>query len=360
MNVSFDDTSAYITFSPEWRVQPPDDPTRASSWQSTYHASQSAGASAKLTFNGAGIYLYGSKGPGHANYSVNIDDRVFYLPAYSPTQMFQQLLFGMDLRQGAYTLVLTNESKDPEAWLDIDFFMVTTPLPDGVQPQSNPGSFPTTRTVAGSNTLPPPPTQSSQSDNSSTGSSSSSSQQLPKILAIVFGALFALSLAGIALYCLLSRLAARRRAEQEFRYGTNTNTTGRSLGAATPLYTHHANTPFDGGLDIARSGASSPVTTAPPSVVQIGRSVALLDAENVPFPRAHSSLSHATSFSNSSYGQPLSHAAHGPRESMLSAGASSERGGKGKEWRAGAGAKAPRTWNGGAPSIKTFVQVMDE
>ncbi|EJD40090.1 hypothetical protein AURDEDRAFT_170863 [Auricularia subglabra TFB-10046 SS5] len=71
MNVSFDDTSAYITFSPEWRVQPPDDPTRASSWQSTYHASQSAGASAKLTFNGAGVYLYGSKGPGHAsNHSV--------------------------------------------------------------------------------------------------------------------------------------------------------------------------------------------------------------------------------------------------------------------------------------------------
>lgn len=49
------------------------------------------------------------------------------------------------MRQGAHTLVFTHEGTDggDEGWLDIDYIMVTSPLPDGVSSQSNPGSFPT-------------------------------------------------------------------------------------------------------------------------------------------------------------------------------------------------------------------------
>ncbi|KZV80454.1 hypothetical protein EXIGLDRAFT_845505 [Exidia glandulosa HHB12029] len=372
MNVSFDDTDPYISFSPEWRIQPPNsaDTSVTASWQGTYHASQSYGATANVTFSGAGIYIYGSKGPGNANYSVEIDDRVFYLPGYAPTQQFQQLLYGQPLRQGSYTLVLTNESKDP-AWLDLDFIMVTTQLADGVSTQTNPGSFATTKAVAaGSQTLPPPPAATSLNDGAE--SSTTKPSQTPKILAIVFGALLALFVVGIILYFVLRKVAAKRRAEQEFRYGSatpgNATLVTRSVGGAvTPasgLYTQpngHVQSmhtsPFD---DAIRSHNSSP---GPPSVVQIGRSVAMLDAEHdaLTFPRAQSSMSGATSFSGSSYGQPLRQQPQ--RESVLSTAVSAQEPMKGKEWRpqqGGASGRTTRQFGGGAQSIKTFVQVMDE
>src|SRR5688572_7544815 len=72
MNISYDDTSPYLQFSQEWRVQPDDDASSALFWQNTYHAVQSRGATLRITFNGAGIYIYGSKGPHNAEYSVEV------------------------------------------------------------------------------------------------------------------------------------------------------------------------------------------------------------------------------------------------------------------------------------------------
>ncbi|KAH7096115.1 hypothetical protein BKA62DRAFT_41742 [Auriculariales sp. MPI-PUGE-AT-0066] len=440
MNVTFDDTSPYFSFSSDWRVQPANDASTNSFWQGTYHAAQSKGAQMSLTFNGAGIYLYGTKGPGNAKYSIEIDDKAFYLDAKASKTAYQQLLYSSTFKYGSHTLTLRHEGTGAAVggdggWLDVDFIMVTIPLPDGVQTQSNPGSFATT--AGGSNGSGFAPT-SGAPDPSNTGTTSQSnnsdseqvktskSSDTSKIAAIALGAALGVVLLAFAAWFLYRGLTKKRKDEEAFRRGSSQGSHhvpppptmhSRSKGVvsysgtapmspevvadpfASPPASHFTHAP-------ARSATSSPG----PSVLQIGRSVALLENGAEPgmvaFPRAHSSLSHNTTFTASSYAdtpysaQPhfrsesfdalreaagISSNAGSNRQSVLSNGSTVPLGiatgptaasgpsawlnqppevkSKGKEWKSqGAGQRATRTWNagGGAPSIKTFVEVMDE
>lgn len=52
-NLTIDDASSDITYSPNWATQTALDPADGSFFQNTYHSAQVDGASANLTFTGA-------------------------------------------------------------------------------------------------------------------------------------------------------------------------------------------------------------------------------------------------------------------------------------------------------------------
>ena len=142
MNITLDDTSPSLNYSSQWRRQPTADDHY---FLDTYRASQSKGDTVTLTFDGehreivyalyrlrirvdlkhfpgSGIYIYGSRGPNHGNYSVQFDDAVQFFPGFSNDVKYQSLLFSRTFTSGPHNIVLTNQEN---FWLDIDFVAIT-------------------------------------------------------------------------------------------------------------------------------------------------------------------------------------------------------------------------------------------
>src|SRR5258706_12639944 len=112
MNITLDDTSPSLNYSPQWRRQPVADDHY---FLDTYRASQTKGDTVTLTFDGereserslvasdrcrsladsyshfpgSAIYIYGSRGPNHSNYSCQFDDFVQYFPGFSNDVKYQ-------------------------------------------------------------------------------------------------------------------------------------------------------------------------------------------------------------------------------------------------------------------------------
>ena len=139
MNITLDDTSPSLNYSSQWRRQPAADDHY---FLDTYRASQSKGDTMTLTFDGehreivqdrysllnmkhfpgSAIYIYGSRGPNHGNYSVQLDDSVQFFPGFTNDVKYQSLLFSRTFSSGAHTIVLTNQEN---LWLDVDFVAIT-------------------------------------------------------------------------------------------------------------------------------------------------------------------------------------------------------------------------------------------
>jgi hypothetical protein len=144
MNVTLDDTSPNLNYSSQWRRQPADDDRY---FLKTYRASQSKGDTMSLAFTGkprdrdiahdlyrllsrtnskqstgSAVYIYGSLGPNHGNYSVQFDNAVQFFPGFSNNFTYQSLLFSRSFGLGTHSVVLTNQQN---FWLDVDFVVVT-------------------------------------------------------------------------------------------------------------------------------------------------------------------------------------------------------------------------------------------
>ncbi|KZT18544.1 hypothetical protein NEOLEDRAFT_1143261 [Neolentinus lepideus HHB14362 ss-1] len=212
MNYSIDDTNPDISYSsaPGWSVQSPSDSDLHSFLGGTYHAADSDGASFNITFGGSAVYIYGSKGPGHADYDIVYDDTLLQgNSAYAATTAFQQPLFAhvfdTNTSSGSSHFVsLIVRYNSTNQWLDVDYITmtmpgaelsVTMPQPTATsQPWLSPSSAPL-QTLSFSPTFLPQPT-------------TSHSSQLPtsSILAILFG-----TIAGLALLMLVVLYFINRR-----------------------------------------------------------------------------------------------------------------------------------------------------
>jgi len=229
MNYTLDDDSTLLVFSNGWGVQNSQNPYLDQYFLQTYHVAQTDGASLNLTFPGSYPYvaIYGSKGPGHADYSVQFDDTVIDLSANTEQTQFRQILFQRalpNITTDHFVRLVADFGQSESAWLDIDYVVIAD------------GSAPTT-TAAPVATLTPPYVSGSLSTSGSSSpsattvssSSSSSSSKVPTILAIIFGVLIGLALIIGFVYFILRRSYDRRHArERQFRYGAAPTTPKQS------------------------------------------------------------------------------------------------------------------------------------
>ncbi|GBE82957.1 hypothetical protein SCP_0413440 [Sparassis crispa] len=220
MNFSLDDSSPELVYSSDWGIQPAADPAF---FQGTYHVAEADGATVNFTFSGSAVVLYGSKGPGHGNYSVQYDNFVMVnISAYASEMEYQQLLFQNAFAQDAEHFISFAAHLSAEGpWVDFDYLEITQ-----AESSAN-GSTPMPTSSGAVATLVPPwmASQSTSSSQSPTPSLSpsptthASPTNVALILAVLFGALFGLLLLALAAYFLLRRRGRFRTPRpRQFRY----------------------------------------------------------------------------------------------------------------------------------------------
>ncbi|OCH91437.1 hypothetical protein OBBRIDRAFT_705329, partial [Obba rivulosa] len=114
-----DDSSSLVTYLP------------SNAWidtlynDSSLHSVNVQGASASITFNGTGVWFYGSKNPDYGSYQLEVDNEVVASgSATSSSQLVDQLLGGASgLTMGQHTAVLTSNG---DGTIDFDSLIFET------------------------------------------------------------------------------------------------------------------------------------------------------------------------------------------------------------------------------------------
>ncbi|KIP02512.1 hypothetical protein PHLGIDRAFT_37867 [Phlebiopsis gigantea 11061_1 CR5-6] len=226
MNFTLDDTASQLSFSSGWASQSPADPDLSQFFERTYHAVQSPGATLNMSIQGTGIYIYGSKGPNHADFNLQVDDEVFKLSASSPTLQFQQPLFGGLLNPSinVHFVSLTALPNGTSDWLDIDFVTVASENQTSTSVTGLPNTVPVPWP---SRSLTAVGTTSTSTSSEAVGAAAeqgndhgSKLNTATEVLAIVFGLVIALVILILLVYGFLRRRYNRQRAkEHSFRLG---------------------------------------------------------------------------------------------------------------------------------------------
>jgi hypothetical protein len=84
-------------------------------------------STARFSFNGTAVYLYGAKRANHGGYSISIDEQEIpsTFNGSSTPEQFQTLLYGnASLSYGEHHVVLTNV--EAPRWMDLDYIVITT------------------------------------------------------------------------------------------------------------------------------------------------------------------------------------------------------------------------------------------
>ncbi|KAL5490594.1 hypothetical protein ACEPAI_5428 [Sanghuangporus weigelae] len=259
-NLTIDDSSTDIIYSSNWAVQSSiNDPNTDHFFQSTYHSAQGDGASANLTFSGTAIYLYGTKGPGHANYSVQFDNFIIFYSANQSETEYQQLLFGQTFNtSGTHFVSLTSRhASSTDNWLDLDYITITVNETDSnsgvasasasaTPPTASPTISPPWVLEASSSTAEPSGLASSSGTalpTESSSSSSSSANTTTLVLAAVFGGIIlAGAIFGVGLF-----LARRRNRGCDDQRPLRPDTPGTGTGGAFAYKPPPSSPSFIGG-----------------------------------------------------------------------------------------------------------------
>ncbi|KAI0051870.1 hypothetical protein FA95DRAFT_1554110 [Auriscalpium vulgare] len=128
-NVTADDSSPLITYTPigAWKDTAAGDPSVPAYSAQSYHSSSAQGASATLSFNGTGIWLFGAKKPNYGTFTISVDGESVQGSAQSTQAAFQQMLGGKSgLPNGSHTVTLTNTGSG--ASIDLDSVIFETQI----------------------------------------------------------------------------------------------------------------------------------------------------------------------------------------------------------------------------------------
>jgi len=219
-----------------------------------------------MSVAGTEVWVYGSTGPGHANFTLQFDGNVITKSASSPQTQFQQLLYHYAFPPGSpsphFVSLTARLSGDgvQGGWLDFDYITIS-------QNASDPNPSSTSAVVQLPTLLPPWATHSSSAaaspsalNGAASGSnadapspSSSHSSKIPIILSGLFGGILLIILLLAFIYFLLKRsYDTRRSKERHFRYGART-AGAPSISATTQTHT-----------DAGAGGAMGYAATSPP------------------------------------------------------------------------------------------------
>ncbi|KAA1476066.1 hypothetical protein DENSPDRAFT_842954 [Dentipellis sp. KUC8613] len=126
-NVTSEDSTPLITYAPvgAWNDSPDGDLFNQSYSGQSWHTTSTQGATATITFNGTGIWLFGAQRPNYGTYSISIDGQQTTGNAGAQNPSFQQLLGGQSgLPMGSHTVVFTNTGSQTS--LDLDSLIFET------------------------------------------------------------------------------------------------------------------------------------------------------------------------------------------------------------------------------------------
>ncbi|KZS92687.1 hypothetical protein SISNIDRAFT_486205 [Sistotremastrum niveocremeum HHB9708] len=126
-NVTVQDVSTLIAYSAGWVDSNHDDPLWANYNGGTFHATQTPGASAEITFFGTACWVFGAKRSNHGSYTVTLNDSdQFTGSGFSDNNVFQTLLYNNTaLPLGTHVLTIAN-GNDPNKFVDIDWITFTS------------------------------------------------------------------------------------------------------------------------------------------------------------------------------------------------------------------------------------------
>ncbi|KIM32340.1 hypothetical protein M408DRAFT_326939 [Serendipita vermifera MAFF 305830] len=133
-NVTIDDVSPLVNYSPGWIDSLPSGEATPSYQGDSYHSTQIKGSSASFTFIGTSVFVFGSKGSDHGKLAVTLDGSEHILDGFSATNIFQTALFSqVGLPFARHTLKVSNLIEDPaRPRLYIDYFQFETGQDDDV------------------------------------------------------------------------------------------------------------------------------------------------------------------------------------------------------------------------------------
>ncbi|KAI0821705.1 hypothetical protein BC628DRAFT_1422514 [Trametes gibbosa] len=124
-NVTIDDSSSLILYDPPDAWASPSGNNAQAYANSTYHGTSISGATAKLTFNGTGVWLYGATRPDYGSFILVVDDEVSaYSNATTAEPAFGQILGGAsNLDMGMHVVSIMNAGSGP---IDLDGIVYET------------------------------------------------------------------------------------------------------------------------------------------------------------------------------------------------------------------------------------------
>ncbi|KAJ6597567.1 hypothetical protein DFH09DRAFT_82528 [Mycena vulgaris] len=130
-NYTIDDVSPMIAYSGAWSAgDKATDPlaTRYSNG-GTFTLCTTTGSSAKFSFSGTQVWIFGAKRGNHGLYSVDMDGKTTQYDGFSANDTFTSLFDSGSLKQGQHTVVITNTMNDTKRpYLDIDYITWSTDL----------------------------------------------------------------------------------------------------------------------------------------------------------------------------------------------------------------------------------------
>ncbi|KZS98294.1 hypothetical protein SISNIDRAFT_448495 [Sistotremastrum niveocremeum HHB9708] len=125
-NVTAQDVSPLIAYSAGWVDSNHGDALWANYSGGTFHATQSPGASAEITFFGTAYWVFGAKRGNHGSFTVTLNNTdQFTGSGFSANDEFQTLLHSnTTLPIGTHVLTIAN-GNDPTKFVDIDWITFT-------------------------------------------------------------------------------------------------------------------------------------------------------------------------------------------------------------------------------------------
>ncbi|EJD52422.1 hypothetical protein AURDEDRAFT_111132 [Auricularia subglabra TFB-10046 SS5] len=127
VNITVEDTSPLIKYEPAsaWTDSPQDDALLQQSSSQSFRTTNQPGASATFTFKGTGIWIFGSNGPTHGQYTVRVDGgpEISQSGVQPAPVANAPLVRASGFSLGEHTVTITNAAA---AALDIDYVVFET------------------------------------------------------------------------------------------------------------------------------------------------------------------------------------------------------------------------------------------
>ncbi|GJE94534.1 hypothetical protein PsYK624_107040 [Phanerochaete sordida] len=127
-NITVDDASPLIQYDGWWTDSSHGDPAYIEYRNQTFHPTSMFNGTARLTFNGSAVYLFGAKRANHDVYSVILDGHTTTGHGYSAADSFQQMLFnqtGLSPSQEHHISLSNTPSSSTLAYTDLDYVVIT-------------------------------------------------------------------------------------------------------------------------------------------------------------------------------------------------------------------------------------------
>ncbi|KAF9568155.1 hypothetical protein CPC08DRAFT_702581 [Agrocybe pediades] len=121
-NVTLEDTSPMIRYSPDWQTGLSTDPFADKYSEKTFTLTSQPGASVQFLYYGTNITVFGAHRPNHGTYTARLDDGPVFSASSAGVEAFMQVLYSGNATLGMHTVTVTNQ----DSFFDLDYLTFST------------------------------------------------------------------------------------------------------------------------------------------------------------------------------------------------------------------------------------------